>query len=354
MSVQCQGLNKDGQRCKRRIRESNFCWIHQDKKEKEIKNKKEKEKEIQKEELCPICCTETLDELPSLILKCGHSFHVECIKKQIDSRWPSSSIVFRCLNCPLCNQRMDHPSLKENMLPLIQLEKQIIKHIQKQIKLDDLKGEFYDFRNKIPDEGSEIDLSQVLDKKEQQKIIIQHALDIYSFFPCFKCKNPFFGGRKNCIMEIPKPEDLLCSKCNPPKMDEHVLNPEKQISCGHEKSDLIWKCRFCCSLAAYRCGTNHKGAHFCEKCHHKAGQLVEFSKWSTILPPDKLPQCSGKDQCPLKCTHPPNGTEYCLGCAKCKIFDNVKPYVPIKEVHLSLEDLRNLRIKKFEFSSNPQ
>lgn len=26
----------------------------------------------------------------------------------------------------------------------------------------------------------------------------QYAMAIYAYFECFKCKNPYFGGRKNC------------------------------------------------------------------------------------------------------------------------------------------------------------
>lgn len=26
----------------------------------------------------------------------------------------------------------------------------------------------------------------------------EYAMAIYAYFLCFKCKNPYFGGRKNC------------------------------------------------------------------------------------------------------------------------------------------------------------
>lgn len=26
----------------------------------------------------------------------------------------------------------------------------------------------------------------------------EYAMAIYAYFECFKCKNPYFGGRKNC------------------------------------------------------------------------------------------------------------------------------------------------------------
>ena len=27
---------------------------------------------------------------------------------------------------------------------------------------------------------------------------VEYAMAIYAYFECFKCKKPFFGGRKNC------------------------------------------------------------------------------------------------------------------------------------------------------------
>ena len=50
--------------------------------------------------------------------------------------------------------------------------------------------------------------------------------------------------------------------------------------------------------------------HFCEPCHQKAYQLKD-TKLS------KLPKCPGKETCPLRCEHPPTGTEFSLGCGIC-------------------------------------
>lgn len=45
---------------------------------------------------------------------------------------------------------------------------------------------------------------------------------IYAYFMCFKCKNPYFGGRKNCADAMNegqnaggvfKAEELICANC---------------------------------------------------------------------------------------------------------------------------------------------
>lgn len=31
---------------------------------------------------------------------------------------------------------------------------------------------------------------------------IEDALDIFAFYQCFKCKKPYFGGKKDCQLEL--------------------------------------------------------------------------------------------------------------------------------------------------------
>ena len=63
--------------------------------------------------------------------------------------------------------------------------------------------------------------------------------------------------------------------------------------------------------------------HFCEPCHKRqcAGDYV--SKYTK----DKLPKCTGKATCPIKCDHKPNGDECSLGCSICRnIKDNAREF----------------------------
>jgi hypothetical protein len=52
-----------------------------------------------------------------------------------------------------------------------------------------------------------------------------YALAIYAYFECYKCKKPYFGGRKNCaeVMNVEDsrenqeydPKKLICPECCP-------------------------------------------------------------------------------------------------------------------------------------------
>ena len=51
----------------------------------------------------------------------------------------------------------------------------------------------------------------------------EYAMIIYAYFMCFKCKKPYFGGRKDCIAAMNeqnaggggsfKAEELICPGC---------------------------------------------------------------------------------------------------------------------------------------------
>ena len=46
-----------------------------------------------------------------------------------------------------------------------------------------------------------------------------YAMHLYAYFECFKCKKPYFGGRKNCLDAMNEgqqqfdPKDLVCANC---------------------------------------------------------------------------------------------------------------------------------------------
>ena len=49
---------------------------------------------------------------------------------------------------------------------------------------------------------------------------MEYSIALYSYYECYKCKNPYFGGLKSCengIDEGPnkefKPEELVCANC---------------------------------------------------------------------------------------------------------------------------------------------
>ena len=145
-------------------------------------------------------------------------------------------------------------------------------------------------------------------------------MDRLSYYMCFKCKVPYFGGLKSCenVQEGKgdfKPEELVCGKCSSVSVGAGIKNCKL-----HGTEFIEFKCRFCCSVAQWFCwGTTH----FCDSCHDKQnkGDYVSRKKKS------ELPKCPGPTRCSLKCKHPENGDEFALGCSICRNNEsNVKEF----------------------------
>ncbi len=71
-----------------------------------------------------------------------------------------------------------------------------------------------------------------------------YALHSFAYYNCFKCKQAYFGGRRNCEqnqVENRDPSEMVCFDCGDvPKVD---CSKPKEHAEFHE-----WKCRFCCSI----------------------------------------------------------------------------------------------------------
>ncbi len=122
-----------------------------------------------------------------------------------------------------------------------------------------------------------------------------------AFFECFKCKIPYYGGKRDCAEEAErkeetKAEDLMCAFCKQAGEGAGKTFCEK-----HGDTNIQYKCRYCCSIAIWYCyGTTH----FCEPCHNHDG--MEGNK-----------PCLGINGCPFNGCHAPNGEEFALGCDMC-------------------------------------
>ena len=141
---------------------------------------------------------------------------------------------------------------------------------------------------------------------------LDYAIAIYSYYECFKCKGPYFGGLKRCedMLEVQgldkpfKPTELICPLC----CDIPIDNCPK-----HGTEYIEFKCTYCCSLAQWFCwGTTH----FCDPCHERINAGDDLTKYAR----EKLPLCKGKEECPLKIEHKPNGEECALGCSLCREY----------------------------------
>jgi Ring finger domain len=248
------------------------------------------------DDYCNICFIAALSDQPCVQLSCGHIFHEECMMKKISQRWPGPRIVFFFCECPLCKKWISCLTHKE-----ISDEMAIVNKIYDDIKSKSLQ------RLKFEDLDKDPRLKDPKDKYFQKPL--DYALARLSYYQCFKCKLPYFGGLKSCEnlneQKEYKPEELVCGKCSAGDIKGGA------VDCPKHGTDFIeFKCRFCCSLAQWFCwGTTH----FCEPCHKKQADGDYLTKKAK----KDLPKCPGA-ACPLKVKHLPNGEEYSLGCAVCR------------------------------------
>ena len=250
---------------------------------------------------CNICYTEGLGASPIVILSCNHYVHFICIRKRLQTKWVGPKITFNHCLCPVCNNWYDCTNPEINRL-LIE-NKALYKNIsEKALKRLEFEGLHKDDKLVNPS-------SKWYGKK------LEYALNRLSYYMCYKCKQPYFAGRRECgdgpnqnnnNPDRPyNPEDCVCGKCSNLSGVAGVTNCKV-----HGKEYIEYKCRFCCKIASWFCwGTTH----FCEDCHKRQCNGDYVSKYSK----DKLPKCNPAT-CEIKVKHPPNGEEFALGCSICR------------------------------------
>lgn len=245
-----------------------------------------------KDDFCNICFTDSLGSEACIQLDCGHIFHYDCIKKKIEEGKNSApKIDFGYLNCPLCKIRMSHPLLDLGEVQSLHrdLQKQTYEILEKEnlLKNEDIVDPASEYHNDPCGYG---------------------LYRRFAFYRCHQCKQPYYGGQARCAdgLENQKPQDFICGGCSGIGKD----------SCKkHGEDFIVYKCRFCCSVSQFKCwGTTH----FCKTCHDRQ----EAHDYMTTKTKDQLQKCTSPDTCPLGIAHPPNGTEFSLGCALCRGTDN--------------------------------
>ncbi|XP_045202847.2 uncharacterized protein LOC123556308 [Mercenaria mercenaria] len=150
---------------------------------------------------CIICYTDHLAAAPVVMLKCGHLFHLHCVKRILQNRWVGSKINFNFTKCPICKESIEHRELQALLLPLKALQDDVKHKAILRLRYDGLER-----CKEITDRGS----------KYFQKPG-DFAMDRYKYFLCFKCKKAYFGGttRTECGAEDDQfqPENLICPDC---------------------------------------------------------------------------------------------------------------------------------------------
>lgn len=247
---------------------------------------------------CTICYTTGLGNAPSILLDCGHLFHISCVLSKLKKSCPGPRITFGFCECPSCRKWTScsyNKEIQNEMLKIKELFQAIREMALQRIKFEGL--------DKAP---------RLSDPKDRfYNKLEEYALACLSYYMCFKCKKPYFGGLKSCdnVNEGNnkfEESDLVCGKCAAVSIVSGVTDCKL-----HGKDYIEFKCKFCCSVAQWFCWGN---THFCEPCHQKQVK----GDYLTQKKKDQLPKCGGKESCPLKVQHPANGDEYSLGCAICR------------------------------------
>jgi len=248
------------------------------------------------EEFCSICWTEGWSAAPCVQLKCRHVVHYHCLMQKLEKRWPAARIVFRYLSCGECNQPIKNDMLKMTLRPHEKLKAKV-----ERMALAQLKREGFDEDKRLQEKGGKYYNNKAL-----------FAMDRLAYYICFKCKKPYYGGMRKCdAQDIDKwnKEHLVCGGCR--------MGTNKKSCKIHGTEFIVFKCKFCCSRGSWFCWGN---THFCDKCHKRQ----EGGDYLNRKPMSAHPKCPGIESgnpldCPLKIKHPPNGTNFCLGCNVCLI-----------------------------------
>ena len=191
-----------------------------------------------RDEFCNICYSETLAQAPCVQLKCGHTFHLACVKTKLEKRWPTPRVTFHFMSCPLCNAQIEHPALLPTLSPLLQLRAQV------QQKAND----------RLTFEGNQNDAPLQRGGKYEGRPS-EYAMDLYAYYVCHKCHTPYFGGRRQCEEaaaagargeEAYNEAELVCGGC--------VLTEGGGNGCAkHGKEFIEDKCKWCCNIATWFC-----------------------------------------------------------------------------------------------------
>ena len=220
---------------------------------------------VNEEELCTICYTCELGEEPCSQLSCGHVFHTNCLVQLLKHRWATLRISFAFMQCPSCKQEIE---LKKGLSKQIAAELGPLLHLKRTVEREALKNA--ELQGVLGDDRLKDEHDFYYNKP------LEYAMHRCSFYECFKCKKPYFGGLIDCEQEMnaaeqrtTEKEDLLCQECMLSEMGVGVRKCEQ-----HGIEFVDWKCMYCCSIATYCCwGTNY----FCGPCHDIVNRVYPAS-----------------------------------------------------------------------------
>ena len=140
---------------------------------------------VTKDDFCTICYATAVGQEPCVKLDCGHIIHAECVLTQIQQRWNGPRMIFNYLDCPECKKQISctsNPKITQALKKELKLKDVVVKKAMERAKFEDLHK---DPRLKKPGDAFYNDL-------------LGYAMKRLSYYQCFKCNDPYFGGMKDC------------------------------------------------------------------------------------------------------------------------------------------------------------
>ena len=110
---------------------------------------------------------------------------MNCIKTIIETKWTTPHISFGFLDCPSCKQPMELEHC-ELLRPQLQAVKEI-KELVEKLAVERAKFEGLDQHERLKTVGDHF-----------YGNLKEFAMQKMSFYTCFKCKDPYFGGLREC------------------------------------------------------------------------------------------------------------------------------------------------------------
>ncbi len=110
---------------------------------------------------------------------------MDCIRTKLHKRWDALAISLKYAFCPSCNQWMEAPQhdwLETKVNEAKQLEAKILEKCILRAKHEGL-----DLDERIQDP-----------KSEYHNNLGKFAFDHLNYYECYECKEPYFGGHRQC------------------------------------------------------------------------------------------------------------------------------------------------------------
>jgi hypothetical protein len=187
-----------------------------------------------------------LSQAPCIQLGCKHIYHEDCLLRVLKGKWSGPRINFEFIKCPVCKERMEssHPKAFKYIKEAMKLEEQIYDMAFKRGKHEGIDK---DDRLKDPPYNGDLQ---------------SYAVARLSYYMCYKCKKPYFGGLKSCENNQQqnnqnfKRDELVCAACSADSVGGGIKDCKT-----HGRDYIEFKCKFCCNVAQWFCwGTTH----FCD------------------------------------------------------------------------------------------